>query len=297
MGILKYKIMRTVDEVVLFGYSELSKTIKLIGPFNTENHINYLIEGLCDNKSQIKNMCYALLGFIGDIVDDDLRLNSALDSGLGEGRKLKQEIKNLLNNSWLRPKDENLSEYQIVSNRNPLILELIAHIVIKLQKDNPLFSFSNYIPVKIRPPHIKANEGGLDVIALVQKQNEYFPYIGEVKAYQNDPGGGLIDACIKFSEVSKGMHNSEIRRCLKSFKFVSNKELSDKIWENRSVFSAIVGTDSEYQKDGTFCSRSKEVSSVKCNTLFFISHNFIQMSDLFEEIIGTLYKSIDELED
>lgn len=284
------------EDFVSFGYSELSRTMKIIGPFETDYHINYVVDGLCCDDHQIKNLCYTLLGFIGDIIEDDMRISSALDSGLDTGLKLKQELKNLLRNSWLKPKEE-LTKAQVISNRNPLILELIAHTVIKLQKDNPLFSFTNYVPIKVRPPHIKANESGIDLIALVQKDNKFYPFIGEVKAYYDNPGKGLIDACSKFLEVTEGLHNSEIRRSFKSFKLMSSTELGNKFWEKESLYSAVVGNDSEFKKEEYFCSRSQQIINVNCNTLFFVSHNFLKMNDLFEKIITILNQCIDELEE
>jgi hypothetical protein len=287
-----------LDAQVKQSIETLSTSISIKGPFETGHHINFIVSGLCDNDEQLEQLCWILLSFIGEICTKDLEIISVIDAGLGKGFDLKTEICKAMKNNWLIPANEidiHEREDKITKNRNPLIFELIAHTLLILQKENSSLSFAGAVPKQIRPPHINANEPGIDLIAIVEK-DEILPLIGEMKAYETDPGNGLIIACQKFNEVNEGKHNPEIRRTLRDQLSDYPKErISQKMWETEGLFSAVIGSDSEHSKKPGFSSRSDVVKNVECKTLLFIATPFIEMNILFERIIQVLSNCINKL--
>ena len=285
-----------LEENISKALFEIAQDIQISEPFCTSLHTNYFISNLIDNEKQRGNLCWVILGQLGNMYDNDLKIRSTIDAGLGKGNILKENLFNALKNAWLITSDH-LTTDQIKNERDPLILELIAHVILIIQRDNLALQFDNIKPEYVRPPHSKANQGGLDMIVLSKKDGKFIPFLGEIKAYKNDPKTGLIDACKKFQEINLGVHNTEIRSYFCSLQVPEEikQQISLSFWSNQSNLSAFVGHNKTSIVENDFCSSSEYVKNVKCSRLLYISTPFENINQLFEFIVIKLENCINEL--
>lgn len=272
---------------------ELADSVSVIGPVSVDSHINYVVTGLADTQHQRTNLSWCILGFIGNIIEADM----AIDSAIGEGKvatdNLQRALKKRLGvgNPLELPQKER--------KRDPLLQELISHALLLIhQRQEKLSAWLGTIQA-ISMPHLSPNDSGIDLIAIGSQNGIPIPIIGEVKAYEKAPWGGLNDACGKFSEILDGDYDDEIRGALKSLTQQNDlgftkEQLANNIWREQGHFGALVGHDSQYGQKGekhidvNFSSRRAEVLKQNADNLFFISSPFSSMRSLFDDISSEL---------
>ena len=288
----KGKLENNVD----MALSEIANTIIISPPHCTPYHINYFINNLLNDEKQINNLCWVILGLVGKIFNRNQKIRTTIDAGLGTGEILVMNLSNALESAFLI-RSNGKNRKKIINERDPLILELIAHVILLIQKEKPSLQFDNINPEYIRPPHSKVNEGGLDIIVLSNRNGQLIPLLGEVKSFKDDPKAGFIDACKMFRAINLGKHNTEIRDYFSNLNTPeeTKQKLSSNFWTNQSNFSAFIGHDDSNGFANHYCSKSKHVKGIKCSNLFLISTPFRNMDTLFEEIISTLEKCLNEL--
>jgi hypothetical protein len=267
------------------AYKYLSSTIVIDGPIFVGTHTNYLIHGITDDESQIENLCWCILGFFDTMEEIDMRI----ESSIGVGVVAKENLYRIL---CKRLKvDDNLSENQKKMNRNPLLQEIIGHVLIHINRRRQILPEWLGDTKGCRNPHLSVNDSGVDLIAIGLFTEEFLPIIGEVKAYEKEPLEGFNTACEKFSEVRDGEYDDEIRRDLKNLSRnggIPTNDLANAIWMKKSNFGAIVGYDVDFQFDlASSCDREK-VKSQCPDRLFLVSTAFYKMQLLFDHISAEL---------
>ncbi|WP_420630226.1 hypothetical protein [Candidatus Leptofilum sp.] len=291
-----------IDEEVSRALNELAQSTNVIGPVVVDNHINYVIRGLADTVEQFTNLSWCLLGFVGRIFETDM----SIDSAIGEGTTATNNLLNTLENRLKTNQELTLAQKERM--RDPLIQELISHVLLLIhQRQEKMPDWLGTITA-ISQPHLSVNNQGIDLIAIGLFQNNPIPIIGEVKAKEKDPWGGLNDACEKFTQTKDGEYDDEIRSALKDISRHSEpsftkEQLANNIWRERSHFGALVGHDCQYGTNGTghidvdFSSNRQEILKQDPERLFFISSPFESMRDLFDNLTKELVLRAKSLSD
>ncbi|MEN6435584.1 MAG: hypothetical protein ABFD14_08315 [Anaerolineaceae bacterium] len=272
-------------EKVEDAYKYLSSSIAIDGPLSTQTHTNYLVHGIADNKTQIINLCWCILGFFDTMEEIDMRIESTL----GPDAVARDSLYRILcKRLWV---NRSLSENQKINNRNPLLQEIIGHVLVHINRRKLILPLWLGETKGCRNPHFNANDTGIDLIAIGLFTKEFLPIIGEIKAYEKEPLNAFNIACEKFSEVQDGDYDDEIRRDLKNLSRnggISIDDLANSIWMNKSNFGAIIGYDVNFQFDvATPCDR-KNVRLQCPEKLYLISTAFEKMQTLFDYISETL---------
>jgi len=263
---------------------ELSASIGIVGPIPTEHHINYLIVGLADTPEQIQNLGWCLLGFIGSIISTDL----SIDSAIGYGDQARENLIGILRKRL--GFGTNLTDEQKQKNRDPLLQELIAHVLILIHTRKPILPPWLGEICGCRRPHLSPNDSGIDLIAVGQDIAGIFPIIGEVKAYEKDPATGFINACSKFTGVNSGDYNDEIRSAIIDLNGggFSKQQLADNIWTTESRFGAVVGYDRDYGLTSDYGCTAEEVKKHTQSRLFYIRTPYQSMREFFGRLVDVL---------
>ena len=276
-----------LEEVVSRALDELTSSVVINGPHSVENHTNYEIVGLAETPEQIDNLCWSLLGFVGDVFTIDFNLDNAI--GYAD-----QAVKNLLEIlKYSLGYSKTLTNQQKELNRDPLIHELIAHTLILIHQRNQIILEWLGEVIACRPPHLNANDSGLDLVAISRERGNIYPVVGEMKAYETNPSRGFSIACEKFSEVRTGIHNAELRRALKDMGSnlgITPQQLADNFWMNESKFGAVIGHENrdDINLSPDYCSTAKTVVDQPSEKLFLICSPFSSMRELFDHIVNRM---------
>ena len=182
---LKLKIEKALDD--------LSLSLSEEGPFRTTRHLNHFIRGICSNQSQRTNICWVILGFYARVCAAKFEIISTIDCINGTGKLLCENIRTTLTQeSEIYPSTEFDDHSKNDKNRDPLLYELIIHALIYVisRKQQPVFL--TFEVVDVSPPHTKVYTQGIDLLGVVSEDGKYLPFIGEMKAYENDPKQGCL---------------------------------------------------------------------------------------------------------
>lgn len=274
------------------AYNNLAKSIQVVGPIRVDTHSTYLVSGIADNNNQLRCLCWCILGFLDTMDEIDMQLESTI----GQGKTARDNLYKILCKRL--GVDQSLSVEQKTSNRNPLIQEIIGHVLVHIHKRHPVLLHWLGDVKGCRNPHHSANDSGLDMVALGRKE-EYFPIVGEAKAYEQDPIGAFDRACKKFTELRRGDYDDELRGCLKILSRnggITDEELANCIWVDKSNFGAVIGFDICYEFDpNNACDRSN-VTSQPAGRLYLISTAFSKMIEMFDRISIILVELANSLE-
>jgi len=285
---------RVLKDEVDSALNELAASTQVHGPVVTERHTNYFVSGIADTPEQFLNLCWCLLGFFGSAFQIDFRIDSAIGVGDQATSNLMQILQKRLYVSRI------ITRAQKEHNRDPLLQELIAHVFVLIhQRAQKTPEWLGDVRA-CRKPHLNPNDSGIDLIAIGLDGVGAFPIIGEMKAYEKDPPGGLREACIKFTEVRNGEHNDEIRSALMDLNndaLFTRDQLADNIWTSGGKYGVVVGHDNhpDYTIDINFTSAAAEVICHPPERLFFICTPFANMRSFFDAITIQLVQCALEL--
>jgi hypothetical protein len=274
-----------IEKIVEEAYDQLSSTISVDGPIFVGTHFNFIVHGITDDETQIRNLCWCILGFLDTMEEIDMRI----ESSIGVGAKAKENLYRILCKRL--NVDKPLIDEQITLNRNPLLQEIIGHVLVHIHKRRAILPRWLGEIRGCRNPHLNANDTGVDLVALGLFTDTYLPIIGEVKAYEKKPLFGFNLACEKFSQVRKGDYDDEIRGALKKLSKnggISTNDLANAIWMDRSNFGAVVGYDIDFQFDVNHPCERKYVLAQHPDRLYLVSTGFYKMRKLFDHISDLL---------
>jgi hypothetical protein len=269
------------EDQVSKAINELAVSVQIRGPFRTENHTNYIVTGLADTGDQLSNLCWCLLGFVGRIYEFDLTIDSVIGEGVTARENLLRALEKRLRVNRI------LTEEQKAKNRDALLQELIAHVLVQVHRRQKKVPEWLGDVKACRPPHLLANDPGIDLIAIGESEGKTFPVIGEIKAYETDPIGGLAEACDKFTQVQNGEYDDEIREAIKGMdtnRSFSRQQLADNIWAGLGRFGALVGHDADHSCDDRTCSSRQAIIAQDSERLFFIASPYRTMRLSFDKI-------------
>jgi hypothetical protein len=210
-------------------------------------------------------------------------MDMRIDSAIGEGEQAEANLLNVLRNRL--DVDKELTKLQRVSKRDPLLQELIAHALLLVHRRQGHFNLWLGQLRALRPPHLSANQPGLDLIAVGVHDGALAPLIGEVKAKEEPPLEAFCEACEKFSQVRKGEYDDELREAIKAMDCgLTKQELADNIWVSKGRFGAVLGHDRKHGFDPARASEASEVLEQPSDRLFLVASPFRCMRDYFDAL-------------
>lgn len=274
--------------------AQLAGSVRIHGPIHTDNHVTYVVRGLADTNNQMRNLCWCILGSIAEAI----RMDFTIDSAIGEGETARENLHQALIKRLSAGKK--VTEKQKSSNRDPLLQELISHLLLAIHRRKSILPEWLAEVQSCRSLHLSANDSGLDLIAIGVENNRPFTVVGEVKAYEKDPWAGLNDACEKFSQVRRGEYNDEIRPAMRKLSSVvpfTKEELAANIWIDEGRFGAVVGHDIDHSCDIHETCTHSEVVEQDSRRLFFITSPYTSMRELFDKIVEKLCRLAESLGD
>jgi hypothetical protein len=276
----------SIETKVSCALDNLTVSIQVLGPISTGKHITYVIIGLADTTEEIIDLCCCILGFLGGIIEVDLSIDSAIGEGMQASDNLMKVLRHRLHVG------EVLTDEQKKKNRDPLLHELICHVLVLIHQRCSILPAWLAEIQSCRPPHLSANDSGLDLVALGVEKGTPLPIIGEAKAYEKDPLNGLDAACEKFTQILQGEYNDEIREALKKSLDVSHhftkEQLAANIWLDIGRFGALVAHDQEHGFDVNAPCTKPQVLKQDPKRLFFIASPFSSMRKLFDNLTDVL---------
>jgi hypothetical protein len=282
-----------IEAKISCAVDNLAASVKVLGPFPTGKHTTYVVTGLADTTDQRTDLCWCVLGFLGGILEVDLSIDSAIGEGAQACDNLMKVLKHRLSLG------ETLTDEQKQKNRDPLLHELICHVLVLIHQRRSILPGWLAAIQSCRPPHLSANDSGLDLVALAVEEGAPFPVIGEAKAYEKAPLDGFNVACGKFTQIVHGEYDDEIREALRKSLDVSHhftkEQLAANIWIDIGRFGALIAHDQKHGFDVKAPCTKPQVLKQDPNRLFFVASPFISMRELFDnltEILKTLVESL-----
>jgi hypothetical protein len=268
-----------IEERVVQALDALATSLKVVGPVETSSHTCYVVSGISETSEQTENLCWCLLSLVGQIFEQDL----SIDSAIGQGAQAEANLLSALGNRLGVGKE--LTTEQKERNRDPLLEELIAHALLLIHRRQGCFDLWVGELRAMRPPHLSANESGLDLIAVGVQEGALVPLIGEAKAREHSPLDAFCEACEKFSQVRRGEYNDELREAIKSMDCgVTNQQLANNLWVSTGRFGAVVGHDQDHSLDPKRASQASAVLEQPSDRLFLVASPFRRMRDYFDAL-------------
>lgn len=277
---------KSIDTKVSRALDSLAASVQILGPIPAGKHTNYVVTGLADTAEQRIELSWCILGFMGGIFEVDLSIDSAIGEGAQACENLMEILKKRLSVGKI------LTDEQKERNRDPLLHELICHVLILIHRRRSILPKWLGEIQSCRPPHLSANDSGLDLMAMGVEGNNPFPVIGEAKAYEKAPLEGFNTACAKFTQVVQGEYNDEIREALKKSLDLSQQftkeQLAANIWVDIGRFGALVAHDLGHDFDVNAPCNKSEVVKQDPARLFFVTSPFSGMRGLFDSLTDKL---------
>jgi hypothetical protein len=132
--------------------------------------------------------------------------------------------------------------------RDPWLFEALSHLFVHLSVRN-----AGFLPVGrligLIPTHKSVKEQGLDLLAVYAGDAVGFG-IGECKARENDPSGGLLEAVRKFSDIDSGGYNSDLRSTAgmmrESMPLEYRDQMTGAFWREERAYMPFIGYSSSH---------------------------------------------------
>lgn len=169
-------------------------------------HVVLTITGLNRSPDCLRDLAVYCVGQITKAVQVNLEIRSDL-LGLDNEDAREQLIRDVC--SVIGEDHDALTNEQKEDERDPWLVEALSHLFVHLSTRNP-----HFLPVGqlicLMPMHGHVKEPGLDLVAAYVNVDVGLG-IGESKAWENNPSGGLRSAAGKFSDVDLGSYDSDLR--------------------------------------------------------------------------------------
>lgn len=199
------------------------------------SHHASVVSGL-EDAPVIEALGIYLAGCVGTAIRVDLEIAlDLLGNQPNEVAQLRRSVESIIG------ADNNVNENFKETRRDPWITEGIAHLCAMLSRDH----------VNLGPPgrieavtlvHPDVTEHGLDQLAIFHEAPVLGVSIGEAKASDQDIGGNLTEAAVKFREVEIGIHDPDIRTTINYLRGSLPQALQSLItqtfWSDRRTFQA-----------------------------------------------------------
>jgi hypothetical protein len=171
-----------------------------------DTHRLLTVTGIDCSAECLRDLAIYCVGQIAKAVQVNLQIKADL-LGIEDQDARNQLIRDVY--SVIGDNNDALTNEQKRDERDPWLFEALSHLFVHLSIRN-----EDFLPVGrligLMPSHRSVKEQGLDLIAVYVGDAVGFG-IGESKAWENDPSGGLLSAADKFSKVDLGGYDPDLR--------------------------------------------------------------------------------------
>ena len=132
--------------------------------------------------------------------------------------------------------------------RDPWLFEAFSHLCVHLSISNPTILPVGTL-VALMPLHGKVKEQGLDLVSAYVSSHIGLG-IGECKAWENNPWGGLKAAGEKFRNVDLGNYDSALRTAVGLMRFAmpieQRNQMTRAFWKEDRAYLPIIGYNAKH---------------------------------------------------
>ena len=211
----------------------------------TGTHQLLTITGVDRSPECLRDLAVYCVGQIAKAVQVNLEIRADL-LGVDDDARV-QLIRDVY--SVIGESNDDLTDTQKEYERDPWLFEALSHLFVHLSTKKEDF-FPIGTPIGLTMTHRGVKEQGLDLVAIYASTDVGLS-IGESKAWEDDPSGGLRDAVEKkFREVDLGNYDAELRTIVGQMRYAMPAEYQGKItgafWRNERAYLPFIGYDSKH---------------------------------------------------
>ncbi|MGD9684057.1 MAG: hypothetical protein AB7W16_23045 [Candidatus Obscuribacterales bacterium] len=200
-------------------------------------HVVTEVTGLDAMSKEVAVYLYACLS-----AHIDYSLN-IIESLVGTTANARKTLSNDIRSYLIAPEDSDPELFRI-TERDPWILEGIAHLLMKLSRN--LAPLSPPGPIEVMTDlHDDVKGHGLDQVGFFLEGELLSMNIGEAKATEKKIRTRIDDTGKTFEEVKNGVYEPHIRSRVQQLRYALSPNLQQLVtasfWENRQAFIAITG--------------------------------------------------------
>ena len=149
--------------------------------------------------------------------------------------------------------NDSLTKIQKRDERDPWLFEALSHLFVHISSNRSEF-FPVGTVIGLTMTHQGAKAPGLDLVAIYTSTAVGLS-IGESKAWQADPSGGLRDAAARFKEVDLGNYESELRTTVGLMRYAMpveyRRQMTGAFWRNERAYLPFISYDSNHNPQWT----------------------------------------------
>jgi hypothetical protein len=258
-----------------------------------ETHHLLKISGFCRSQECLECLAEYCVGQIASAVQANLSIRADL-LGIDE-----ESIDRLILDvySIIGMDNNDLTEEQKATERNPWIFEAISHLIIHLSRYRPEFHPVGNI-LGLLPVHGKVKEQGLDLIAIYTT-GDIGLGVGESKAWENKPSPALRKAAMKFVDVDLGGYDPEIRKTVNLIRASLPEEYQNQItgvfWRDEKSYYPFIGYGSGKKPRWKARRKVLEALDVPISRRILVPLPIDDFQDFFDDLSDKMREYLDAL--
>jgi hypothetical protein len=222
----------------------LSKRLH-VTPAAIGTHHLLTISGIDCSTACLQDLAVYCVGQIAKAVQINLKIRADLLGFENEDARnqLIQDVYSVIGEN-----NDDLTDEQKRDERDPWLFEALSHLFVHLSTRNQSF-FPVGKLIGLMPTHRSVKEQGLDLVAVYAGDNVGFG-IGESKAWENDPSGGLQAAAKKFLEVDLGKYDADLRMTAGIMRHAMpveyRNQMTSAFWKEERAYLPFIGYSSNH---------------------------------------------------
>ena len=247
---IRYNGPQSVEQDVKLALETFDQLISF-QPTQYLNHNVITVTGVDGSETSIDAIAVYLVGAIAECIDLNLEIRAILFDDHTVLRDIRVDVTS-------RVGDDNISDHEKRTERNPWIWEGISHLMLHLSR----LGNRSHPPGKIVAktlPNLSVKDHGIDLIALYGTDSLGISAC-ECKAYLERPSEAITDASNFLREIDEKSRDAEIRRAISLFRPAlsdsQQRMLYGAFWHNERAYFPMVCCDADADSDW---SMSREV--------------------------------------
>lgn len=210
----------------------------------TNSHRLLTVTGLDRSPGCLRELAVYCVGQIAKAVQVNLKIRADL---LGDDDEACVQLTRDVS-SVIGENNDALTAIQKRDERDPWLFEALSHLFVNLSTRKKAFlPVGSLIGLTMTHGHVK--EPGLDLVAIYVDTTVGLS-IGESKAWEDDPSGGLREAAEKFLEVDSGTYDPDLRAIVGQMRSAMPDEFQGQItgafWREERAYLPFIGYSSTH---------------------------------------------------
>ena len=240
---IRYNGPQGVEQDVKLALETLDQLI-FFQPTQYPNHNVITVTGVDGSETSIDAVAVYLVGVIAECID----LNLEIRANLFDDHTARRDINIYVTD---RIGDDDISDLEKTTERNPWIWEGISHLMLHLSRLGKSSHPPEMIVAKTLP-NLSVKDHGIDLIALYGIDSLGVS-AGECKAYLDRPSDAVRNAANLFREIDEETRDAEIRRAISLFRSAlsdsQKAKLIDAFWRSERAYFPMVCYDASVDVD------------------------------------------------